>query len=49
MRLDSRDPLSIQPEVGQLNLIYEIDPAAKILVFTDGKVSVDVDALLKRH
>lgn len=43
------DPLSIQPEVGQLKLIYEIDPAAKNLVFTDGKVSIDVDALLKRH
>ena len=42
-------PLSIQPEVGPLNLIYEIDPAAKNLVFTDGKVSIDVDALLKRH
>jgi hypothetical protein len=43
------DPLSIQPEMGQLDLIYEIDPASKNLVFTDGNVSIDVDALLKRH
>ena len=43
------DPLTIRPEMGQLQLIYEIDPAAKNLVFTDGKVSVDVDELLKRH
>lgn len=43
------DPVSIRPEMGQLDLVYEIDPAAKNLVFSDGKVSVDVDGLLKRH
>jgi hypothetical protein len=46
---DLWDPITIRPELGQLQLIYEIDPTAKSLVFTDGKVSVDVDALLKRH
>jgi len=46
---DLWDPIAISPEMGQLQLIYEIDPAAKNLVFTDGKVSVDVDGLLKRH
>jgi hypothetical protein len=35
--------------MGQLQLVYEIDPAAKNLVFTDGNVTLDVDALLKRH
>ncbi|HKW65381.1 MAG TPA: hypothetical protein VJN89_22710 [Candidatus Acidoferrum sp.] len=43
------DPVDIRPEAGQLNLIYEIDPAAKDLVFTDGRVSINVDELLKRH
>lgn len=46
---DLWDPIAIGPELGQLQLIYEIDPAAKNLVFSDGKVSVDVDGLLKRH
>jgi hypothetical protein len=43
------DLISIVPEMGQQQLIYEIDPAAKNLVFTDGNVTLDVDALLKRH
>jgi hypothetical protein len=43
------DPISIVPETGQLQLIYEIDPASKKLIFTDGNVSLDVDSLLKRH
>lgn len=43
------DPIAISPEMGQLQLVYEIDPAAKNLVFTDGNVTLDVDALLKRH
>lgn len=43
------DPIAISPEMGQLQLVYEIDPAAKNLVFTDGSVTLDVDALLKRH
>jgi hypothetical protein len=43
------DPITISPEMGQLQLVYEIDPAAKNLVFTDGNVTLDVDALLKRH
>ena len=43
------DPITISPEMGQLQLVYEIDPAAKNLVFTDGTVTLDVDALLKRH
>ena len=43
------DPVDVRPEAGELNLIYEIDSAAKNLVFTDGKVSIDVDELLKRH
>lgn len=46
---DFWDPIAISPEMGQLQLIYEIDPAAKNLVFTDGMVRVDVDGLLKRH
>jgi hypothetical protein len=43
------DPIAISPEMGQLQLVYEIDPAARNLVFTDGDVTFDVDALLKRH
>jgi hypothetical protein len=43
------DPITISPEMGQLQLVYEIDPAARNLVFTDGNVTLDVDALLKRH
>lgn len=43
------DPVDVRPEAGELNLIYEIDSAAKNLVFTDGKVSIEVDELLKRH
>ncbi len=43
------DPLDIQPKAGEIDLVYGIDPAAKNLVFTDGRVSTDVDALLKRH
>jgi hypothetical protein len=43
------DPITINPEMGQLQLVYEIDPAARNLVFTDDNVTLDVDALLKRH
>lgn len=43
------DPIAISPEMGQLQLVYEIDPAARNLVFTDGNVTLDVDAFLKRH
>lgn len=43
------DPITISPEMGQLQLVYEIDPAARNLVFTDGNVTLDVDALLKRR
>lgn len=43
------DPIAISPEMGVLQLVYEIDPAARSLVFTDGNVTLDVDALLKRH
>jgi hypothetical protein len=43
------DPVDVRPEAGELNLIYEIDSAPKNLVFTDGKISIDVDELLKRH
>lgn len=46
---DLWDPIAISPEMGQLLLIYEIDPAVKNLVFTDGKVSIDGEGLLKRR
>jgi hypothetical protein len=42
------DPTTIRPELEQFDLVYEIDPAAKKLTFTDGKVVVDLDVLLKR-
>jgi hypothetical protein len=42
------DPLTIRVSSGTFCLVYEIDPALKGLTFTDGRVVVDVDVLLKR-
>jgi hypothetical protein len=42
------DPITIRPVLEEFDLVCEIEPAAKKLTFTDGKVVVDVDVLLKR-
>lgn len=42
------DPVAIRPQMGQFRLVFEIDPDAKNLTLTDGRVVIDLDALLKK-